>query len=125
MGVARRFVKFGGAVGGAQMAWLRAELCEADGLGEHVIVCCHLVQPGLAECGGRLGHILKECQRRPVMMRIALSVWTRLLKSGVAGLGKCSCSALAHGVRQVKRAHKGCVSYAALVRMQAASGREQ
>ena len=48
MGVARRFVKFGGALGGAQMAWLRDELAEAAGLGERVIVCCHLVQP----CGG-------------------------------------------------------------------------
>lgn len=44
MGVARRFVKFGGAVGDAQLAWLRAELREAAGLGEHVIVCCHLVR---------------------------------------------------------------------------------
>ena len=43
MGVARRFVKFGGAVGDVQMAWLRAELHEAAGLGERVIVCCHLV----------------------------------------------------------------------------------
>ena len=44
MGVARRFVKFGGALGDAQMAWLRTELHEAAGLGEHVIVCCHLVR---------------------------------------------------------------------------------
>ena len=44
MGVARRFVKFGGALGDAQMAWLCEELHEAAGLGEHVIVCCHLVR---------------------------------------------------------------------------------
>lgn len=57
VGVARRFVKFGGALGEAQMAWLRAELAEAAGLGERVIVCCHLVQPCSEVTAGQTAYL--------------------------------------------------------------------
>jgi manganese-dependent ADP-ribose/CDP-alcohol diphosphatase len=41
-GVARRFVKFGGGVGGEQLRWLAAELGAARAAGERAIVCCHV-----------------------------------------------------------------------------------
>ena len=44
MGVERRFVKFGGGVSDAQLAWLRAELAAAADRGERAIVCSHLVR---------------------------------------------------------------------------------
>ncbi|KAK9830612.1 hypothetical protein WJX81_005299 [Elliptochloris bilobata] len=42
VGVARRFVKFGGGASDAQMAWLQAQLSNAGNAGERVIVCSHL-----------------------------------------------------------------------------------
>jgi hypothetical protein len=44
VGVARRFVKFGGGASDAQLAWLRDELATAAGRGERAIVCSHLVR---------------------------------------------------------------------------------
>ncbi len=44
VGVARRFVKFGGGVSAAQLAWLRDELAAAAGRGERAIVCSHLAR---------------------------------------------------------------------------------
>lgn len=41
-GVDRRWVKFGGGVGALQLDWLRAQLQDAQRLGERVIVVCHL-----------------------------------------------------------------------------------
>lgn len=37
-----RFVKFGGGVSAAQLAWLRQQLEAAAAAGERVICCCHL-----------------------------------------------------------------------------------
>jgi manganese-dependent ADP-ribose/CDP-alcohol diphosphatase len=41
-GVARRFVRFGGGAGEAQVAWLRAELAGARAAGERVLLLSHL-----------------------------------------------------------------------------------
>lgn len=41
-GLTRRFVKFGGGLSAAQLAWLQAELAEAAAAGERVITACHL-----------------------------------------------------------------------------------
>lgn len=41
-GPAKRWVPFNGAVGPAQLAWLRATLSEAAALGLAVLVCCHV-----------------------------------------------------------------------------------
>jgi manganese-dependent ADP-ribose/CDP-alcohol diphosphatase len=46
-GTKKRFVKFGGGVSDAQLAWLRSELIDARAAGDRVIVCSHLcLHPG-------------------------------------------------------------------------------
>ncbi|KAK9808721.1 hypothetical protein WJX72_002505 [[Myrmecia] bisecta] len=42
VGVARRFVRFGGGVSAQQVAWLQHQLADAKAEGQRVIVCCHL-----------------------------------------------------------------------------------
>ncbi|PRW39318.1 manganese-dependent ADP-ribose CDP-alcohol diphosphatase-like [Chlorella sorokiniana] len=42
VGLQRRFVKFGGGVSAAQLAWLQQQLEAAAAAGERVICCCHL-----------------------------------------------------------------------------------
>ncbi|PSC71873.1 manganese-dependent ADP-ribose CDP-alcohol diphosphatase-like [Micractinium conductrix] len=42
VGVARRFVKFGGGLSAAQLAWLEGQLGEAAAAGERVLAACHL-----------------------------------------------------------------------------------
>ena len=70
MGVARRFVKFGGAVSDTQMKWLRDELGEAAGLGERVIVCSHLVQGlGLGSTAYGMGKHVVVCSHSEIRPR--------------------------------------------------------
>lgn len=46
---APRFVKFGGGLSAAQLAWLQGQLEEAAAAGERVVAACHLVfHPGTA-----------------------------------------------------------------------------
>ena len=42
-GVARRFVKFGGAISAQQLEWLKSELRGAAGQGQTALVFCHLI----------------------------------------------------------------------------------
>ncbi|KAI7843313.1 hypothetical protein COHA_003014 [Chlorella ohadii] len=42
VGLQRRFVKFGGGISAAQLAWLQQQLEAAAAGGERVICCCHL-----------------------------------------------------------------------------------
>ena len=50
VGVEQRFVKFNGAVGDAQLAWLETTLQEATDAKQKVVICCHLpLDPGAAE----------------------------------------------------------------------------
>ncbi|KAL4440436.1 hypothetical protein ABPG75_003437 [Micractinium tetrahymenae] len=43
VGPPRRFVKFGGGLSAAQLAWLQGQLEEAAAAGERVVAACHLV----------------------------------------------------------------------------------
>ncbi|CAL1393608.1 unnamed protein product [Linum trigynum] len=55
VGVARRFLKYNGAVGGEQMEWLDGVLKDATELKQNVIVCCHIpLDPGVAFPGSLL-----------------------------------------------------------------------
>jgi hypothetical protein len=86
-----RFVKFGGGVSEAQLAWLRQELAAAQAAGERAVVCCHLCfHPATCAPACLLWNYKEVLQVRPLYCtRVTLSAEVFCVYAG--GTSAISC----------------------------------